>query len=364
MALSKMRRFFYSLITDERKGVAAGLIKAALFFLSLIYFFAMQLTKFLYFSNILKSFRPECKVVSVGNITLGGTGKTPLVIKIAGKIRDSGKKVVVLSRGYKAQKSADNISDEVELFKRRLPDVPILAGRDRIKTAKEAVDRYKADLILLDDGFQHWRLRRDLDIVTLDLNNPFGNKRLIPRGALREPPTSLKRADIFVLTKVVCDGDSIAKAQSLKSCLCGIKKEGQIFTSRYVPSALYDFFTDEQAQLSDLNGVKAALLCGIGDPESFEETVGLLGANAALRFYFMDHHSYSDRDIEAVASQCRDKSIDVIVTTEKDAARLEAAGHRLKADKFIGIRLFVLGVDMEIYEEERFFERLYSIFDS
>ncbi|MFH0771719.1 MAG: tetraacyldisaccharide 4'-kinase [Candidatus Omnitrophota bacterium] len=358
-----MRKYIYSLITDNKKGVAAGLIKAALFFLSLIYYFAVRLIKFLYFSNILKSFRPLCKVISVGNITLGGTGKTPLVLEIAARLRDSGKKVVVLSRGYKTQKLTKS-SDEVELFRRRLPDVPILADRDRIKTAKLAVSRHKADLVLLDDGFQHWRLKRDLDIVTMDLNNPFGNKRLIPRGILREPVVSLRRADIFVLTKVGCDGDSMAKAEALKSRLCGIKKDAQVFTARYTASTLFDPIAGELVQLSELNGRKIALLCGIGDPESFEETVKSLGACVILRFYFMDHHSYSGRDIETVICRCRDRDVDTIVTTEKDAARLEAEGYSERSDKFSGIKLLVLGINMEIYEEERFFDRIYSLLNS
>lgn len=306
----------------------------------------------------MKSYRCACKVISVGNITLGGTGKTPLVVTLARNLNDSGKKVAVLSRGYGGDRVT---SDEVELLKKRLPCVPVLVGRDRIKTAREADESLKADVILLDDGFQHWRLKRDLDIVTLDINDPFGNGRLIPRGTLREPLSSLKRADIFVLTKVGFEGDSIAKAQGLKARLGVINADAAVFTSSYIPSRLFDVAGPEELKLSFIDNKKIALVCAIGEPESFEDTAKALGADIVLRSFFMDHHKYTENDIKKIIDECKVKEIDVVLTTEKDTPRLT---HLSSLVTHNSIRLLALGIEMKIDNEEKFFGRLYSIFNS
>ena len=289
---------------------------------------------------------------------MGGTGKTPLVVTIAGHLNDSGKKVAVLSRGYGGDRVT---SDEVELLKKRLPSVPVLVGRDRVKTAREADESLKADVILLDDGFQHWRLNRDLDIITLDINDPFGNGHLIPRGTLREPLYSLKRADIFVLTKVNPEGDSIAKAQGLKARLGSINAGAAVFTSSYIPSRLSDIAGGEALGLSELENRKIALVCAIGGPESFEGTVRALGADIILRFFFMDHHKYTAGDIKRIIDGCIGAGADIIVTTEKDVPRL---AHYSSLITHHSIRLMALGIEMKIDNEERFFGRLYSIFNS
>lgn len=346
-------------MNDKRQGIAAGIIKFFLSLLSFSYYCGIEVIKFLYRLRILKSYHPACKVVSVGNITLGGTGKTPLVLALARRLKDSGKRTVILSRGYKGD---NGTSDEVELLKKHLPDVPVLVGRDRIKTARQAVESLRADIILLDDGFQHWRLKRDLDIVTLDINNPFGNGRIIPRGILRESLSSLKRAGILVLTKVGSDGDSIAKAQGLKTRLGVISAGAAVFTSSYMPSKLFDIANGEELKLSEIENKKIALVCAIGEPESFEETAISLGADIVLRFFFMDHHKYSEKDIETVINACRDKNVDIVLTTEKDVPRLVRSS-QLTGDSS-KIKFLALGIEMKIDNEERCLGRLFSIFNS
>lgn len=342
-------------MSDRAGGIIASIIKLFLLLLSLVYYCAIKTFLLLYKVRILKSYRPQCKVISVGNITLGGTGKTPLVLAIARRLRSSGKRLAILIRGYKGEAKLGT-SDEVELLKRHLPNIPILVGRNRIKTAKEAVDSYGADIILLDDGFQHWRLSRDMDILTLDINNPLGNGWLIPRGILREPISSLKRADIFVLTKVGYDTDSIAKAQGLKNRLNTVNKDAIVFTSSYVPTMLYDIFEGKPISLSELNGKDLALICGIADPESFEEGVKSQGAKVVLKYYFLDHHKYDEREIEGIINECKRKGVDTIVTTEKDVPRL--------IDKIqnSGVRFLAFGIELKMDNEEKFFGRLYSIF--
>ncbi len=356
----QIRRYFYSLMTDvpAARGPLAAAVKFVLAAFSFIYLCGLSVTKFLYRMRIVKSYRPKCVVISVGNITLGGTGKTPLVLAIARRLCGLGKKVVILSRGYKAQKDV-SASDEVEFFRKNLPEVRVLVGRDRIKTAKEAVESLKAEVILLDDGFQHWRLKRDIDIVTVNNSDPFGNGWLIPCGILREPLSSLSRADMFLITKVVSEGDSVAKTQALKSRLKNLNRRALIFSSSHIPVKLVDAVSGEEAGLSALEGKKVALVCGIADPISFERATLSLGADIALRFFFMDHHKYSEKDIKAVIKECGARKINTVITTEKDMPRLHGLSSRVKE---AGMKLLALGIEVKIEEEERFFGRLYSIF--
>lgn len=357
-----LRGYFYSLMNDKKGGALAKAIKSFLFLFSLIYYCAIKVIPYLYKIKALRSYRPQCKVISVGNITLGGTGKTPLVLAIARRLKDSCRRFAILIRGYKGGAELKS-SDEVELLKKYLSDIPVLVGRDRIKTAKQAEELYGADVILLDDGFQHWRLKRDIDILTLDVNNPFGNKSLIPRGILREPLSSLKRADIFVLTKVGCDGDSIAKAQALKNRVNTINKDALIVTASYISTMLYGILDEKPISISEINGRDLALICGIANPEAFEESIKSLGARSVLRFYFLDHHKYDEAQIGTIINECERKGIDTIVTTEKDVPRLIDIVRSLKAEgRTRGVKFLALGVELKIEDEEKFFGRLYSIY--
>lgn len=359
----RLKGYFYSLMSDKRGGVIANIVKLFLFSLSLIYYCVIKTILRLYKIKVLKSHRPQCKVISVGNITLGGTGKTPLVLTIARRLKDSGKRLVILIRGYKGNAELGT-SDEAELLKRYLTDIPILVGRDRIKTAKEAVDSYGADIILLDDGFQHWRLNRDIDIVTLDIRNPFGNGKLIPRGILREPISALRRADILVFTKVGSDGDSIAKAQGLKNRVSAINKDAIVFTSSYIPTTLYDILEEKPIPISEMNGKDVALICGIADPEFFEDGIKLQGAKVVLRYYFLDHHKYEEAEIDSVINECEKKGVGTIITTEKDVPRFVDIVKSVKSkNKDTAVKFLALGIELKIDNEEKCFGRLYSIFN-
>jgi len=292
------------------------------------------MVRLLYKYGILKSYRPKCKVISVGNITLGGTGKTPLVIAIARHLRDSGKKVAILSRGYKGEKGS-NTSDEIELFKRHLPDVPVFAGRDRVASAREAESGSSPQVILLDDGFQHWRIKRDLDIVTINGRNPFGNGYLIPRGILREPKPSLSRADLVVVTKGGRIPDEIRR----------VNGRAEIFSSTYAA-----------ADTAGIRGKKVAIACAIGDPSSFEDTVLSLGAQIVRKFIFMDHHAYSASDVERIASETAASGADTVMVTEKDMVKIS------RLAKGSAVRFAAVGIEMKIDDEEKFFGRLDSVF--
>jgi len=354
----KIRRYFYSLMTDEVRGPAACVLKPILSFFSFLYLCASSAAYLFYEKGIFKNYRPKCRVVSIGNITLGGTGKTPLTVAIARYLRSREKKTVVLTRGY-MKSGASGIADEAELFKRCLKDTPVIAGRDRILSAREAEDKYAPDAILLDDGFQHWRLRRDIDIVTVPVNNPFGNERLIPRGILREPISALSRADIVVVTKVFPEGTGPDKAKALERRIKDINPAVEIFNASYYPEYLYDVTEDHKAEIGIIDNKPVALLCAIGDPSSFEDTVVSLGAKIAAAYYFMDHHIFSAGEIDKVVKECKQKDIDTIITTEKDLPRIQGTGCRIQGT---GINIFALGIEMKISNEGKFFDRLDSLF--
>jgi tetraacyldisaccharide 4'-kinase len=354
-----MKIFLYNLATDKYKGFFASLIKFFLFLLSLIYWL---LVKFLIFFNRRIQYRLPCKVVSVGNIIVGGTGKTTLVEFIARFLKNKGHKVAILSRGYKRQApgyklqatSYKLMGDEPYMLQMKLKDIPIIVDTDRIRAANRAVKDFHADTVILDDGFQQWKIVKDLEIVTIAAKNPFGNRRLLPAGILREPRSSLKRADIFVLTKT----DLNANTDSIKTELNMVNPEGIIFESVHKPVGFYNINNIEELLGADfLKAKTVTLFCGIGDPGSFENLIAGLKINIGLFFRFTDHYHYARQDLEKIINASRDKDIDTIVTTEKDFARI--AQMRIENK---GSQIFVLRVELVIKDEQRFYNRLLKLY--
>jgi tetraacyldisaccharide 4'-kinase len=309
----------------------------------------------LYRSGRLKQERLSARVVSVGNLTVGGTGKTPLVMYLAKKLRERNHKVAVLTRGYKRRSSRmveitestkgstawEDTGDEPYLLSMRLPDVPILVYKDRAASGKQAIKNYAPDLLLLDDGFQHLRLKRDLDIVVIDSVNPFGNRRLLPAGILREPLASLKRANLFVLTKA----DQTSGPDQLVEELKGHNPDAPIVRSVYRISGVEDLFNRSAVNLDSLKGKRALVFSGIGNPSSFEKTVEQLNLKILKHRVFPDHYAYPEKDLEDLMMQARDRGADFIVTTEKDSVRIPLV-------KRPGISLYVVKIDLVIESGE------------
>jgi tetraacyldisaccharide 4'-kinase len=230
-----------------------------------------------------------------------------------------------------------------------------LVGRDRIKNAKKAREEYNVDTIILDDGFQHWRLFRDLDIVLIDVNCPFGNNHLIPRGILREPLNSLKRAELVVLTKVDLKEENIPL---ISKRIKEINSKAEIFKARYSPQDFVDV-SEKKYPLLFIKDKRVCLLCGIADPDSFEFTLKNLGAELILKFIFFDHYMYKEKDINRIINSCIKNNIKIIVTTEKDNVRLRPFHKRLQP------YLFILRSKMKILEnEDDFFRRTDNIYFS
>ncbi len=297
-----------------------------------------------------------CPVISVGNITVGGTGKTPLVIALAEGLRERGIPVAILSRGYKGEKvsgsivsdgktiylSAEEAGDEPYLMATRLRDTPILIGKNRFANGKIALQRFGNQGILLDDGFQHLQLHRDLNLLLVDSTIGFGDHHLLPRGILREPLAHLRRADLFVLTKV----ESPEACQPLENLLKKIHPSAPVFHSSYEASGLIGTH-GEWEDLSFLKGKNVLALSGIANPSSFLSLLKKSGMKVIKEAIFPDHYRYTQKDI--VSIEKKGKGADWIVTTEKDIVRM--------ADLEIGrLPVRALRIEMKLWEEALFQE--------
>lgn len=345
----------YELATDRRRGFYAGLLKALLRALSLVYGLSVR---FCAWQQGMACRRMECRVVSVGNITLGGTGKTSLVEYVARFLKSAGLRVAVVSRGYlrpvAAGDSVAAMGDEPALLLRKLGGVPIIVDKDRQRACRRACHEYGADAVVLDDGFQQWRIKKDLEIVAIDALDPFGNRALLPRGILREPLSSLGRADVFVLTKTDL-GEGTA---DLEVFLRKVNPSALIVRSVHAPLGVWEY--PEPAalvSLETLRGRGVALFSGIGDPGSFEKIVLRAGIRVSAHFRFGDHHPFSRDDLDAVARKAMQAGAQALMTTEKDAVRVSASLPEGFRDE--GLPLFVLRIELKIVEnEEGFRDRL------
>jgi tetraacyldisaccharide 4'-kinase len=344
-----MVTYFYNLATDRVGGVIAFFIKGFLRLLSLVYgLIVVGVSR----ARRARAVALKGSVVSVGNITWGGTGKTPLVELIARSLKDKGRKVAVLTRGYKRR--ASEMGDEPFMLSGKLPGVAVIVNPDRIKGADEAVKAHGADTLILDDGFQQWRIKKDLEIVTIDAGNPFGNGSMIPRGILREPLSALKRADVFVLT----NGDPLTGSGLLKARLVGLNPAALIVVARHAPAGFYMLFDPLKASAAGpVAGKPVALVSGIGNPASFRRLIERMRISVARTFDYPDHHRYADADIDAIMRGVRQQNIETIITTEKDADKLRRCVTRGALPDIL-----VLKVALEIIEnEEQFYRRLHSL---
>lgn len=271
-------------------------------------------------------------MISVGNITVGGTGKTPATEFIASNLRDRGFKVAVLSRGYKGKKAqainlvsdGDRIflgpaeaGDEPYMLAKKLKGVPVVVGSDRHKIGRYAHERFGVDALILDDGFQHVRLRRDLNILLVDGKRGFGNGRIFPGGPLREPLSAINRADLLLVSKA----DSINPA--LEETIGRIAPSKALFRSTYAAKRLASVWGKSGAGIEALSGARVIALSAIATPGSFTGLIASLGAAVVDEAAFPDHHHYRPKDLDAVREKAVKAGADFIITTEKDAVKLE-----------------------------------------
>ncbi|HEY3243383.1 MAG TPA: tetraacyldisaccharide 4'-kinase [Phycisphaerae bacterium] len=258
-------------------------------------------------------------VISVGNITTGGTGKTPLVIELGGRLLAGGRRPAVVSRGYKSRDAGS--ADELLVVRRRYPDLICVSDRDRVAAARRAVAQ-GADCIIADDAFQHRRLRRDLDIVVLDATNPFGYGHLLPRGLLREPVESLRRADLIVVSRV----DQVSP-EDLAAMIARVRAVQPGLPIIYTRHRAAGFRRLDNARVVDVPaGARALCFAGIGNPESFRRTVESLGIEVVGTMWWRDHHRYRVADAAEIVGAARRASAEWLLATEKDAVKLATLG--------------------------------------
>ncbi|MDI6725915.1 MAG: tetraacyldisaccharide 4'-kinase [Smithellaceae bacterium] len=303
--------------------------------LSFPYRWVSGLRNFLYDRGFFKVTRLTCPVISVGNITVGGTGKTPLTINLARYFQQQGYSPAVLTRGYggKGRAGVTLVSDGKEILNdykvvgeeaimiaHSLPGVPVLVGPKRAQTGQVAREVFGADLLILDDAFQHRRIFRDLDIVLLNASQPLGNGKLLPAGPLREAAPALKRADIIVYTGVEDNADQ--PGDSPVSPAGFLVAGTPVFRARHQPRDLFHPRSGKSLPLGILSENVVCLLSAIGQPDGFRQTVASLGARVAACRIFPDHHIYQPGELDDLLPLCREKKADYLLTTEKDGVKL------------------------------------------
>ena len=345
--LERFERYAVDVILERREGGRANALKFVLGGFARLYERAVQTRLGLYRRRLLRAQELGCPVVSIGNLTVGGTGKTPVAEMLARELQIRGRRVAILSRGYKSvprpfmQQLRSRLSKNLDLFPPRivsdgdqvlldsrragdephmlaknLPGVCVLVDKDRVKSGLHALRHFDSDLLLLDDGLQYQRLRHRLDIVLVDRQSPFGNEHLLPRGTLREPPGNLRRASYIIVTRCGAEPDD-----KLLARLRRLNRTAAIIECNHAPRHWEDIRTGAKFPLDHLRGRHVGAMSGIARPESFEEGVRELGAIVEITKAFADHHRFTKKEILRFLEWCDRRSLDALVTTEKDAVR-------------------------------------------
>jgi len=317
---------FRKLISGQRTDYAAAILRFFLTIASQIYTVIISLRNFLYSKKWLKVYTVSVPVISIGNITTGGTGKTPIVIWLCKLLQNKNIFCAVLTRGYKTHTQTRAMSDgqrattdEPAILTKSCPEAKIIINPDRVTGAAKAVNDFDAKVLIMDDGFQHRRLHRDLEIVAIDATCPFGYGKILPAGLLRESVVSLKRADAAVLTR--CDQVEEMQLAELEDKLLRINPDMIVAKSIHKPSCAKSI-GGEEINLDKLKGKRIVAFCGIGNPDAFFSTIKALGANLIDSKVYNDHHQYTDDCLADIYEQAQHLNVDLILTTQKDWTKI------------------------------------------
>ena len=375
--LDEFEQFAIDVILERRYGKRALLLRWFLFALSFVFRGIVQARLWLYRHRLLRERNPGVIVISIGNLTVGGTGKTPVVEMFARTLQDGGRRVAILSRGYKAKKpplfrrlqrkwlgmerrkprvvhdgqrlllDSRFAGDEPFMLAKSLGDVVVLSYKDRVRSALYAIQKLGCDTLILDDGMQYLALRHRLEICLIDRQAPFGNEYLLPRGTLREPPANLHRANYVFITKCA-DADNAELIERIRE----YNRTAEIIQTTHQPLYLQNLYTGERLPLDALAGKYIAAISGIARPESFEEKLTQLGAELVFSKRFADHHRFTDQELAEFHQRCVRRDLDFAVTTEKDAVRFPA-----KFDA-LDVPIVFLRVEIEILSGHESWEKL------
>jgi len=348
--VERIETYLLRVVDGSEYGLKAFLLRLLLSLLSVVFSLVVYLRLLGYEKGLFKHHTLGCQVVSVGNLTVGGTGKTPVVELLARSLADNGRRVAILSRGYKKKRRKRSLrsrlrngfrvnkpaptplvvsdgerikmepvfsGDEPYMLAKNLPGVAVIVGKNRVLSGQYAIRKLRCDTLILDDGFQHLALKHRLDIVLVDRTNPFDNGRTLPRGLLREPVRNIKRAGFIFITKSNGDG-----AVELRTQLRELNPTAEISECRHCPRYLNYLFENKREPLKWLKGKKVLALSGIAVPAGFERELSSHGAQVMDHVIFADHHRYSLQEILDLVEQAKTQRVDAIVTTEKDAVRI------------------------------------------
>ena len=373
--VANLQTYFIDLVHDkEVRGLWRRLIMTVFYVFSLIYGQLVNLKLSMYHIGWFKKERLTCFVISLGNVTVGGTGKTPTAQHLAREIRDMGYRVAILNRGYRAKwrgavgivsdghalkMDAETAGDEAFMLAKHLPNVPVLIGPERAVTGRYAIEHFGAQVAILDDGYQHWQLERDMDILLVDAVNVFGNGYLLPRGTLREPLSHIDRADVCLMTKV--DQAAPGAIEYIWETFRSYNQDGLILESIHQPRQfvrLADWYEDIAAggvPVTELKGKKVLAVSAIGDPASFEQTLADLGIEIVESMRYPDHHDYGEKDMAEVLYRAETLGVEAIIITEKDAVKVPGDVVRAKWR----IPMYVISVEVTFQKgQEAFFSTL------
>src|SRR5882757_1423314 len=348
--LEAFEEFAIDVILERRYGKRAALLRLFLFGLSWLFRAGVQSRLWLFRDRFLREHHPACLVISIGNLTVGGTGKTPVVEKFARTLQDHGRRVAILSRGYKSKSpplfrrlqrkwlgmerrkprivhdgsrmllDSRFAGDEPFMLAKSLGNVIVLVDKDRVRSALYAIREMKCDTLILDDGMQYLHLKHRLEICLIDAQAPFGNEFLLPRGTLREPPGNLRRASYIFITKTPATGNA-----PLIERIRRYNRTAEIVECRHQALYLQNLYDEaDRRPLEYLRDKYIAAISGIARPESFEQSLVTLGAILEITKSFADHHRFTDRELQEFATRCSRRDLDFIVTTEKDSVRFPA----------------------------------------
>ena len=346
---------------DQNQPGTARLLLVFLWCLSKVFQFVVCLRYVFYDIGVLRRFPLGCQVISIGNVTAGGTGKTPVTEIFARELTKAGRKVAILSRGYRRKEApwwqrifknviekpvvvsdgrqilvdAATGGDEPYMLAANLPGVCVLVDRNRVKSGRYAISHFGCDTLLLDDGFQYQRLKHSHEVVLVDSTNPIGNGHMLPRGILREPAKHLKRADVVFITK--CSGDQ----SDVRRLVQRYNPRAEIIECRHAPRLLKDVWSREELPLEWLKGKTLTTLSGIAVPQGFENSLRKLGARVIWCERYADHHRYDASEIIFALNKTADMHAEALITTEKDAVRFP----RLEKTP---VPCYYLRVDIEI----------------
>ena len=363
-------------VFGRARGFRAWLLKCVLRFASFFFYILIKARLFMFRRRIKTVHYLGTFVVSVGNITAGGTGKTPVVELLSRTLAERGRKCAILTRGYKSEEldepqewldangkpvrnlpkiASDGVTrylgplhagDEPFMLARNLDGVAVLVDKDRVKSGIFAIEQLGRNTLILDDGMQYLKLKHEIDIVLVDCGFPFGTGSILPRGTMREPRTSLARASYIILTK------SGGKPQGeLISTIRKYNKVADIIVTNHGPSYLENIFTGERKPLSFLQDKYVACMSGIARPESFEGLVEGLGAHVEIRRRYPDHYWFDQADLETFVERCADRAMDIIVTTEKDAVRFLKPGE-------MEVPIYFLRIQIDIEQGQEYWDRM------